>query len=54
MYMMMNFARQNETFCKQVVNETGKLHTHQHIFLMEFPVVNVLHPTIISHCHHHY
>ena len=54
MYMMMNFARLNEIFCKQVVSETGKLHAHQHIFLMEFPVVNVLGTTIVSHCHDHY
>ena len=54
MYMMMNFARLKEIFCKQVVSETGKLHIHQQIFLMEFPVVNVLDTTIFSHCHHHY
>ena len=54
MYMMMNLARLKEIFCKQVVSETGKLHTHQRIFLMEFPVVNVLDTTIVNHCHHHY
>ena len=32
----MNFGRLNEIFCKQVVSEIGKLHTHQHVFLMEF------------------
>ena len=32
----MNFARLNEIFCKQVVSEIGKLHKHQHVFLMEF------------------
>ena len=50
----MNFARLTEIFHKQVVSETEKLHTHQHIFLMEFPVVNVLDTTIVSHSHHHY
>ena len=32
---MINSARLNEIFCKQV-SEIGKLHKYQHIFLMEF------------------